>query len=886
MLSGGNVLAGLTFDHAGAGATGDCAGCHSGTTAWSGAKFHLAGSATPTSCLPCHAGQRPTSSTGWASTTYTDSPFDYGTNAAGITHGDGQDCATCHTGPGTGGAWGGVQSFTGGHFAHGAATVATSTCIACHMSQRPDLVMGEAQAAAVLKDPLGRSFDHVLVATGDCIGCHQSTVAAGNYLKYFNSVTGTLPGGDWNGGQGYPGNQLVSAPNRFVTVTEISLTRATPGGLVTGMTSIQDTLYNAMLHTSAQVPTPMDPSPGGVIDYTTCWHCHTHDATGTVTRYTDAVFHAAITNFSNTVGGLPVVPALQQPTRCLDCHAQMRPPNVVELAASDLRPMDHSAMFTATVTIGGQTVSGVGGLDCATCHHNPGVAWSDGLFHASIGAAVPADCAACHYPLMADGPKANLGNAALYTMAHGSTQLTSQACSSCHGSALAGSAVVASTAWKPGAYHASVPAQPTACIDCHAVSAPPATSPTQSTWSYVLPLGGTATNGGQWMNHGAAPVVGKDCAVCHAADASSAVTTWSRATQFHTAVLLPTTCQSCHGLTNGGGTVIGTNNNLPVGLTNSSTQTTASANALTGVPAGTFDQVNHADANVAGHDCNFCHTQAGRSTLTGIQGVEWAQAKFHVHFTASTPLLLDGTTGRCSNCHSNVKPGTNYLAQDHSAFGNVPGSQDCSSCHSWPGTGGTTAPDWKGGGNMPQYIVVGGFTISRPPAATATTQTGITNLPHPTPPVGSACTACHAATGSKKPALGYDHASALINAACSACHEAGSNLVTTLWNGATTEGAGAGDTRPFTLTSVVARKGGVGGDDLHHHLVQPLLPGPVRPVPRLTGRQRAGDHRHRLRLGLVLPAQDLQHDQPGDVQPLPCRPGLLEVRGARRRVSR
>jgi hypothetical protein len=59
-----------------------------------------------------------------------------------------------------------------------------------------------------------------------------------------------------------------------------------------------------------------------------------------------------------------------------------------------------------------------------------------------------------------------------------------------------------------------------------------------------------------------------------------------------------------------------------------------------------------------------------------------------------------------------------------------------------------------------------------------------------------------------KQAKAYDHASALINPACSSCHEAGSNLVGTVWNRATAQASGAGDTRPFTLTSIVARADG------------------------------------------------------------------------------
>jgi cytochrome c551/c552 len=159
----------------------------------------------------------------------------------------------------------------------------------------------------------------------------------------------------------------------------------------------------------------------------------------------------------------------------------------------------------------------------------------------------------------------------------------------------------------------------------------------------------------------------------------------------------------------------------------------------------------------------------------------------------------------------NVKPGSGYTAQDHSLLTSAPGTQDCSACHSWPGTGGGSAPNWKGGGNMPQFIAVGGFAIPNPPATTATTQTGIANLPHPTLAAGMACTSCHAGGVGGKRAIGYDHASALINAACSACHEAGSNLVGTSWNGATTQASGAGDTRPTTITSLKATRGSGGG---------------------------------------------------------------------------
>jgi hypothetical protein len=306
------------------------------------------------------------------------------------------------------------------------------------------------------------------------------------------------------------------------------------------------------------------------------------------------------------------------------------------------------------------------------------------------------------------------------------------------------------------------------------------------------------------MNHGAGPVVGKDCAACHAADAKPAGSVWSKSASFHAKVSPANTCQICHGLANGGGSVTGTNNNLPGGITSSSTVTSAASDPTTGIPPGTRDQISHADINVFGRDCNACHTQAGVSTAAGVAGKEWAQASFHANLTGATPLTMNGTTGRCSNCHLNVKPTATFRPLDHSSFTNAPGSQDCASCHAFPGTGTPAAPNWLGAGGSPQFISVGGFTIPQPPAPSPTTQPGINNLPHPTMGAGVSCTTCHATASGGKGANGYDHASALIAANCASCHEAGSNLVGTGWNNATTEPAGAGDTRPFTLSSVVA----------------------------------------------------------------------------------
>lgn len=783
---------GVSFDHQTTAALDDCAGCHARSTlapwsSWTQGRYHLAGATNPTTCLPCHQGERPTSTTGWASTTYSQAPFDYGTNAAGITHGNGLDCAGCHPGPGTG-AWGSTQNWQNGRFTHAPAS-AIAACVNCHSTQRPDLVIGVSAANTAL------NFDHAVNGTGDCAGCHQASIVAGTYARYFNASTGTLPNGDWKGGQAYPGSSLVSSA-QFITVTQTRLVKT--GALVTGTTNSSNTLFNAMLHVSAALPAALNAGPTGTPDSTKCWHCHTHAANSTtVTSFSNGKYHSALTTYSATPGGT-VVPFPQPTARCTDCHSAMLPDDIVQRAGSNLQPMDHSARFVSAVTLGGASVTSVDQADCSVCHKTPGTSWNDGLFHANIGAATPADCVQCHYPLMADATKSDL-TMGTSTMKHRSALITSQACTSCHATALARAATASHAAnlWATGTMHPSVSPQPTSCLECHSTATP--ASATQSTVAYTLALGGTATNGGQWMNHAFSNVVGRDCVVCHAADAKTSGSAWSRSALYHPASPGLTACATCHGTTNGKGTVIGTNNNLPTGLTNSTTVSASAGAANTGIPAGAKAQITHSDVNVTSHDCAFCHVQQGVSAVPAIQGKEWAQASFHSHFTGGTVLVLNGTTGRCSNCHLSEKPGAAY-PRDHSGF-TATSAQDCNSCHSWPGTGTASTANWLGAAGVPQYLTVGGFQVSRPPATAVTTQTGINLLPHPT---STACTSCHSSASGGKSAIGYDHASTLIATNCNSCHEAGSNLVSPVWNGATTAAAGAGDTRPFTATAIAA----------------------------------------------------------------------------------
>jgi hypothetical protein len=827
----------VTYDHTSPLALADCATCHAASkvspwASWSGGKFHAVGSTTPTTCLPCHDAERPTSNTGWLSTTYTKSPFDYGPNLLGIGHGDGLDCVTCHASSGTG-TWGSTQNWQNGAFSHTAAgTVATTTCLTCHSSQRPDVVLGVTQAINALKSAaLPNGFDHSTSGTGDCIGCHGATVLAGSYLNYYLAgTTSTFPGGDWKGGVVYPGSSLVSAPTQFVSFKETILTRT--GSLVTGTNTATGTINNAMLHVSAQVPAVLAPGPTNAPDNTKCWHCHTHAANSTtVSNFSNGQFHSALTTYTATLGG--AVTALPQPTSgCTDCHAQviagvssgLYPPNIVEFApdggfdgGSDLQPMDHAATFTSAVTLGGKSVTAVNQTDCSVCHNttgNTGKTWADGLFHTKIGSATPADCVSCHYPLMADAPKADLTSTRNYAMRHKSTVITAQACSTCHTAALGQATVVthASTLWATGAFHANVSPQPTACIDCHTVSEPDAGVSTQSTVTYVFTGGGgTTSNGAQWTNHGSSYIAGKDCAVCHQADAKTSGAAWSKADTFHPVTTGVTLCAACHG-TGNGSTVIGTNNNLPVGATNA-TLISSAVDAGVGVPAGTHAQISHADVNVTAFECATCHTQLGTSAVAGIAGKEWAQATFHSHFTGATALVMNATTGRCSTCHVNVKPATGFTTQDHTSLSAVSGTQDCASCHSYPGTGTAANPNWLGASGVPGTINPGGYLIPTPPSDGGSVLEGtIANLAHPAYATGLACTACHLtatpSVGTGKPTKGYTHTPYANIVKCNTCHESGSKDVNALWNGATTLAAGAGDTRPISVTTFAAKKGG------------------------------------------------------------------------------
>jgi len=125
------------------------------------------------------------------------------------------------------------------------------------------------------------------------------------------------------------------------------------------------------------------------------------------------------------------------------------------------------------------------------------------------------------------------------------------------------------------------------------------------------------------------------------------------------------------GLTNGGAPWRH-NNNLPVASPTASTLTSAAADAATGIPAGTLDQITHADINVSSHDCNFCHTQRASRQLPACKaGNGRSRVPRELHVCEPTGEIRHD--GACSNCHITSNPRDVFTAFDHSAFSATPG---------------------------------------------------------------------------------------------------------------------------------------------------------------------------------------------------------------------
>jgi hypothetical protein len=328
--------------------------------------------------------------------------------------------------------------------------------MACHLSQRPDLQPGAtaASAAALV------GFDHARYPTVDCIGCHWATVAAETYVNYFNPATSTLPGGDWQGGQSYPGSTPVSFPGERLELLATTLGFSAANDFVTSAAESFEEARFFMIHTATIVPPEVRPGPADAPDYGKCWHCHANQK-GLVTMFPRGKFHFALEQYRVTPDG-PITPLPQPTQNCRECHAATLPTALV--GRSSLRPMQHGIDFASPATVAGTPATGVRDLDCSVCHQEPLGLFSEGAFHTSIAPATPKDCVSCHYLTMADGATADVRSGTTFEMRHTSAQITFHTCTTCHPSALASatSGAIAAESWQPGYYHAVLTTQPTA----------------------------------------------------------------------------------------------------------------------------------------------------------------------------------------------------------------------------------------------------------------------------------------------------------------------------------------------------------------------------------------------------------------------------------------
>ena len=171
------------------------------------------------------------------------------------------------------------------------------------------------------------------------------------------------------------------------------------------------------------------------------------------------------------------------PGSCAECHAAERP----------------------TAVVNGFSHDSGGSGDCASCHHSPGVRWSDGAFSHTPA---PANCSGCH---AGSRPTGLVGTPPFDHAIAGTGD-----CKSCH-------AVQSATQrdWSGGSFSHS-PA-PTACIDCHLG---------------IRPVGPAGTPPFDHANGGTG-----DCVSCHRPK-SATQTNWSGAGFSHSPT--PATCNGCH----------------------------------------------------------------------------------------------------------------------------------------------------------------------------------------------------------------------------------------------------------------------------------------------------------------------------------------------------
>ncbi|MEQ1722738.1 MAG: hypothetical protein ABL930_06150 [Pseudobdellovibrio sp.] len=407
------------FNHQNNGGMGDCNQCHNSSTVWSGGQFSHSG---VTSCNSCHSSERPTTSSGWVTSGWTQSS----TTFSLATHGGTTDCYTCHSSTTT---FNNSANWAGGHKNH---SPRPSECVSCHIA--PVGSVGITQ------------FNHSQIGTQDCTGCHTSNA---NYT--------TLNG--WAGASSTPVG-LVNADSNLFSWSYVSVNIKT---LVWNSNYFDSTLTSTanvkhplqMLHTS-----PVLTTLG--VNINSCSDCHTVGTTAS----SGTQFHESLTRLGKS-----------QPTNnCTSCHAPAAVPTGIvgpKTGATDITVNMNHASTTTTECSSCHTGTSVGSFKNAN-------------FHANVNAASVTSCTSCHFVkaigvgLKTSSTTYTASNGMLFPQhfTH-STKMLTQDCVSCHlqkGPGPANPWVTTVNA------HSQMPAASlTTCNDCHG-NATALDRPNTTTW--------------------------------------------------------------------------------------------------------------------------------------------------------------------------------------------------------------------------------------------------------------------------------------------------------------------------------------------------------------------------------------------------------------------
>ena len=589
--------ANVSLNHSAPATLDDCAGCHAAAqhgTAWTGAALPPRRQRQPEHlpALPRAGSGPPAPQPGPAAPT-TRSPFDYVTNAAA------SPTARART----------ARSATAGtqNWARRAIHPRSGDALGRRLHHLPRLAAAGSPAgdqrrrhghAARLRS-LGERHRRLLrLPPGDRHRQHLRELTTTRHRR--------CPAGTGRAARATRAPRSRAACDRFVTVTRALAHqggRAARRRLVTGDLLVRHALQRACSTPRPRCPRQLSAGAGRTAPTT--------PAAGTATRTPTAP--SPPTPTAPTTPRSPPTPPRPaarwrrspQPTsQCADCHAQMRPPG-------HRRRRGHRAAADGSrrrLRRPGDDRRRPGQqrrrrLECAPLPQEPGRQLGRRASSTrNIGAAVPRDCWACHYPLMADAAKSDLDQR--HPLRHAPPLRAA------HLPELPGAATrarspsprrpPAAALWSPGAYHASLAAQPAACLDCHALSDPRppprrAPSSTRSAGARTAhqpaavdepPLRLRGGEGVRRLPRRRTPRARAAPGAAPPPSTSPASRRWPPAT---TATASPTAAAPPPAPTT----------TCPPGSPASPTVTTAGDGHL-GVPAGTLRQVSHADVNVAG----------------------------------------------------------------------------------------------------------------------------------------------------------------------------------------------------------------------------------------------------------------------------------------------